>query len=495
MPDRDAKGSLILPRPISVGRAFRLPLDFSERRILLTGIDLVAVNSALILALGFRPHPAVDPMLVARHPYWFLILSGLWLITGHAFDVYEPRVAGRFEASVPQVIKAAAVAVLLYLVIPYITPPLPTSRWTLASFPCFLIAGLLLGRAIYSWALPMPLYERRALIIGAGWAGRAIAEALVTIDRVGYHLVGFVDDDPGKAGTLISVAAIPPADGDGPAGLPVLGSSQGIADLIAQHRVSTLILAIPGEVDADLLHILMGCVERGVEMVPMPVIYEQLTGRVPVERVGEKWYASIPVYPRVTGTLWQIAKRMMDIALASVGVACLLPLLPFVALAIRLDSPGPIFYVQERIGKGGSMFRAYKFRSMFCDAEKDGAVWAQEHDPRVTRVGRVLRAAHIDEFPQFLNVLRGEMSIVGPRPERPEFVEELVVKFPVYRLRHIAKPGMGGWGLVRQGYASSHEDALVRLQYDLYYIKHQSLGLDLLIILKTIMHAFALKGR
>ncbi|HKV44639.1 MAG TPA: hypothetical protein VJT32_08200, partial [bacterium] len=323
-----------------------MPLDFSERRILLTGIDLAAVNSALILALGFRPHPTVDPMLVTRHPYWFLILSGLWLVTGHAFDVYELRVAGRFAASAPGVIKAAVLAAVIYLVIPYITPPLPTSRWTLASFPCFLIAGLLLGRGIYSWAIPMPLYERRTLIIGAGWAGRAIAQALASIDRVGYHIVGFVDDDPRKAGTLMAVGGESPPDGGvGAAGLSVLGSSQAIADLIAAHHVSTLILAIPGEVDADLLHILMGCVERGVEMVPMPVIYEQLTGRVPVEHVGEKWYASIPVYPRVTSTLWQIAKRIMDIALATVGLACLLPLLPCIALAIVLDSPGPVFYV------------------------------------------------------------------------------------------------------------------------------------------------------
>jgi len=275
----------------------------------------------------------------------------------------------------------------------------------------------------------------------------------------------------------------------------VLGNRQQVTDLIARHRVSTLILAITHDVDSDLLQMLMDCAEKGVEIIPMPVVYEQLTGRVPVEHVGEKWYVAIPIHPQTTGTFWALTKRAMDIALSTAGLVCLAPLLPVIALAIVLDSPGPVFYLQERVGKGGTVFRAPKFRSMVPGAEQDGARWAQERDPRVTRVGRVLRATHLDEFPQFVNVLKGEMSIVGPRPERPEFVERLAAKIPIYRLRHVVKPGMGGWGLVRQGYAGSHEDALIRLQYDLYYVKHQSLPLDLLIILKTIMHAVTLKGR
>jgi lipopolysaccharide/colanic/teichoic acid biosynthesis glycosyltransferase len=164
-------------------------------------------------------------------------------------------------------------------------------------------------------------------------------------------------------------------------------------------------------------------------------------------------------------------------------------------VAIVLDSWGPVFYLQERVGKGGRIFRTYKFRSMAPDAEQEGAVWAQERDPRATRVGRILRATHLDEWPQFLNVLRGDMSVVGPRPERPEFVERFVEEIPIYRLRHTLKPGMAGWGLIRQGYAGTKEDVLVRLQYDLYYIKHQSLWLDLFIIVKTIVHALTLKGR
>jgi exopolysaccharide biosynthesis polyprenyl glycosylphosphotransferase len=191
----------------------------------------------------------------------------------------------------------------------------------------------------------------------------------------------------------------------------------------------------------------------------------------------------------------RLIKRTSDIILASLGILCWAPAFPFIALAIYLDSPGPIFYTQKRVGKGGRIFKAYKFRSMVPDAEKDKAVWAQENDPRVTRIGRFLRKTHIDEFPQFLNILKGEMSAVGPRAERPEFVDELVKEIPFYSMRHAVKPGMAGWGLVKQGYAASKEDARVKLEYDLYYIKHQSLWLDMVILFKTIVDTITFRGR
>jgi exopolysaccharide biosynthesis polyprenyl glycosylphosphotransferase len=276
---------------------------------------------------------------------------------------------------------------------------------------------------------------------------------------------------------------------------PVLGDRTALPTLIAQHRVSTLILAITREVDGNLLQILMDCLELGVEIVPMPVLYEQLTGRVPIEHVGENWYVAMPVSHPLTRPFNRAIKRAMDIALASIGLLVMAPLFPFIALAIYLDSPGPIFYTQERVGQGGRIFRIYKFRSMVPKAERGKAVWAQVDDPRVTRVGRFLRRTHLDEFPQLWNVLRGEMSVVGPRPERPEFVAELAREIPFYRVRHAIKPGMAGWALVRHGYVASKEEAMIRLQYDLYYIKHWSPWLDLVILLKTVMDTLAGRGR
>jgi exopolysaccharide biosynthesis polyprenyl glycosylphosphotransferase len=368
----------------------------------------------------------------------------------------------------------------------------------------FIVCGLvteLAWRNLYLTALRSERFQRRALVVGAGWAGQTIAQTVHEYGASAYQIVGFVDDDAAKLGKEVwglgnwKAAEQSPLHPSISASLLVLGDRHALRDLITHHGVSTLILAITHQVDGQLLPALFDCLELGVEIVPMPVLYEQLTGRVPVEHVGDSWYLAMPIQPPSAGSLYRLLKRLMDVVLAGAGLICLGLALPFIAAAIYLDSPGPIFYTQERVGKGGRLFRTYKLRSMVTDAEQGQAVWAQADDPRVTRVGRVLRKAHVDEFPQFLNILKGEMSAVGPRPERPEFVEELAEEIPFYRVRHAVKPGMAGWGLVKQGYGSSAEDAMLKLQYDLFYIKHQSPWLDMAILLKTIVHTITFRGR
>jgi exopolysaccharide biosynthesis polyprenyl glycosylphosphotransferase len=262
------------------------------------------------------------------------------------------------------------------------------------------------------------------------------------------------------------------------------------------NGVAEVILAITEDVDGELLQILMDCQEQGVAITPMTALYEELTGRVPVEHIGDAWYIALPLNHAATGGFYPLLKRVMDLGVATVGLILFGLLFPCIALSIVLDSPGPVFYTQERVGKGGRMYRVIKLRTMIHEAEKDGAAaWAEEGDPRVTRVGRLLRKMRLDELPQFINVLRGEMSVVGPRPERPEFVAQLETQLPFYRMRHAVKPGMAGWAMLYQDYAGSVEDALVRLQYDLYYIKHQSLFLDLTILLKALGTVLSFRGR
>jgi exopolysaccharide biosynthesis polyprenyl glycosylphosphotransferase len=227
----------------------------------------------------------------------------------------------------------------------------------------------------------------------------------------------------------------------------------------------------------------------------MPVLYEQITGRVPIQYIGDYWDSALPLDHPVAGGIYPILKRGLDILGAAIGLALYAPLLPFIALAIYIDSPGPIFYRQERVGKGGRTFRLIKLRTMVPDAEKQGAVFAGEDDPRVTRVGRFLRRTRLDEFPQLINILRGEMSAVGPRPERPEHLKELEKEIPFHRVRLAVRPGMAGWAQVNYGYVSSVEDARLRLEYDLYYIKHQSLWLDVVIILRMMAQMLMLRGR
>jgi exopolysaccharide biosynthesis polyprenyl glycosylphosphotransferase len=227
----------------------------------------------------------------------------------------------------------------------------------------------------------------------------------------------------------------------------------------------------------------------------MTSLYEEITGRVPLDHLDADWVIAAYLDQNRGRLPYLLFKRLLDIGLALVGLALLAVLLPFIALAIRLESPGPILYRQTRLGQGGRPFTLYKFRSMVADAEADGqARWATSDDNRVTKVGLWLRRSRLDEAPQLWNVLRGEMSLVGPRPERPEFIEELQHQIPFYRARLIVPPGLTGWAQVNYGYASTVADAALKLQWDLYYIRHRSAWLDLLILWRTIRVIVGFKG-
>jgi lipopolysaccharide/colanic/teichoic acid biosynthesis glycosyltransferase len=224
------------------------------------------------------------------------------------------------------------------------------------------------------------------------------------------------------------------------------------------------------------------------------VLYEQLTGRVPVEHAGRNLAVVLPINGG-PAHLHASVKRFADLSIASLGLVLTVLLLPLVWLAHRIESPGSVFYRQRRVGQGGRLFYLLKFRTMSPDAEPNGPRWAQVHDDRITRVGRILRRLHLDEAPQALNILRGDLSFMGPRPERPEFVMQLERQIPFYRARHAVRPGVTGWAQVNYDYGASVEDALTKLQYDLYYIKHQSLWLDLLILAKTLGLILTMRGR
>ncbi|MDI7274348.1 MAG: sugar transferase [Anaerolineae bacterium] len=488
-----------------------LPLRLNERRVILFLGDLLALIASGLVALGvwagLAPGLSFDGALVARAAPWLAGLIAGWLALWAANGGYDPRLAAQRRPTRLRLATTALAFGVIYLALFFVLsiplqalPLTPGALWRvqpLRLLPAlFVVLAFLTGlawRTAYSRLLTGARFRRRVLIIGAGQSGRTIARVLRQHGDGVYEIVGFVDDDRSKLRRTVPVGGrVTPRER---AELQVLGDRHALKDLIRQHCVSTLVLAITHELNGELLPLLLDCLELGVEIAPMAVLYEELTGRVPVEHVGGSWYVAMPIQPPAAGSLFPVVRRLWDIGLAGLGLTLLGLALPVIALAIYLDSPGPIFYTQERVGKGGRIFRAYKFRSMVPDAERVGPAWAQENDGRVTRVGAILRKAHIDEFPQFLNILKGDMSAVGPRPERPEFVEELAREIPFYRIRHAVKPGMAGWALVHQGYAASKEEALLKLQYDLYYIKHQSLWLDLVILMRTIVDTVTLKGR
>jgi exopolysaccharide biosynthesis polyprenyl glycosylphosphotransferase len=500
-PDAGTRVPPAAPTP-RTSRLFGLPLRPAERRLVLFLGDVLVLFGAGIAALAIwawlRPDIGLNLEFIGGQWAWLLGLSAAWLVLCGVAGAYNLRVAANPRLISRRLLLAALVFVVMYLALFFVVsvPPALLQSHALGSrqllrlvpivFAALAVVADLVWRSFYALVLTREYFQRRVIVVGAGWAGRTIAQAIHEGGEGTYEIVGFVDDSPKKLGIV--------SDDTGH-GHPVLGDRYALKDLISQHEVNTLILAVTHQVQGELLAALLDCLELGVEIVPMPILYEQLTGRVPVEHVGDNWYVAMPIEHPGAGSLYPLIKRLEDVVLASVGLLCLGLALPIIAIAIRLDSPGPVFYTQERVGKGGRLFRAYKFRSMGLDAERGQAAWAAENDPRVTRVGRILRKAHVDEFPQFLNILRGEMSAVGPRPERPEFVQELAEEIPFYRIRHAAKPGMAGWALTKQGYAASKEDALVKLQYDLYYVKHQSLLLDALILARTVVDALTLGGR
>jgi exopolysaccharide biosynthesis polyprenyl glycosylphosphotransferase len=279
--------------------------------------------------------------------------------------------------------------------------------------------------------------------------------------------------------------------------VPVIGARHDLVRLVQERGIQEVILAMPHnqQIHGDLFQAVMDCYELGAEVIPMPHLYERLTGRMPVEHVGQQVYVLLPLNHSVAKSLYTLVKQAIDVGGALVGLVGLALAFPLIALAIWLDSPGPVFYRQTRVGKGGQPFQMTKLRTMVQGAESPGEpVWAQENDERVTRFGRFARRTRLDEVPQLWNVLKGEMSLVGPRPERPEFVKDLQEQIPFYRSRHAVRPGLTGWAQINYEYGNSVADSLTKLQYDLYYIKHRSLHLDLVILARTVGTVLSFSG-
>jgi exopolysaccharide biosynthesis polyprenyl glycosylphosphotransferase len=325
--------------------------------------------------------------------------------------------------------------------------------------------------------------RRRVLLIGAGKAGQALAELYQSSGAQSFNLIGYIDDDEEKVEKTIC-------------GLRVLGSSERLLDLIDAYHVSDIVIAINGEIQGTTFQAILDAQENGIEVTRMPILYEEMTGRVPIHHLESDWIIrSFVDGLRVSG-FYELTKRLLDIFGGIVGVLIFAVTYPFLALAVLIDSGLPIFYSQPRLGRGGLIFSIYKYRTMRQDAEADGeARLALANDPRVTRVGNFLRKVRLDELPQFWNVLRGEMSLVGPRAERPELVAEFQKQIPFYRARLLVKPGLSGWAQINYGYVASVTETAVKLEYDLYYIKHRTFGMDFQIILRTIGTVFRRTGR
>lgn len=463
--------------------------------MLLVTVDLILVNLTTFLALwvwSVRGNIRLDRTFILDQIELFLFLSALWLFFAYLNGLYDPTKITRLDSATFALLRTVALVIIAYLAIYFFATPaeLPRGVVLYQSAIGFMLIGL--WRTLYVLLIQRFGFARKVIIVGAGWAGQTIADAIRQYANAHYQIVGFIDDDPAKAGremapTLESSASVP---------LRILGTSSDLVRIVKGQGVPEVILAITHDVSTPVFHALLECKEQGVQITLMPVLYEQFAGRVPIEHIGDNWNVALPLDSAEAGGFYPIAKRILDITGALIGLTLLLPLFPIIAVAIYVDSPGPIFYAHDRVGKGGKVFKIFKLRTMVPNAEPDGRPQpAQLNDPRVTRVGKLLRKTRLDEMPQLINVLKGEMSAVGPRPERPEHLLQFDQAIPFHRLRNAVKPGMAGWAVVNYDYIDNVEDAKVRLQYDLYYIKHQSIWLDLVILLRALGSVLALRGR
>ncbi|MCG3137227.1 MAG: hypothetical protein HJJLKODD_01070 [Phycisphaerae bacterium] len=330
--------------------------------------------------------------------------------------------------------------------------------------------GVAMGLRMLTYHLSTNL-RWRVLLVGCGDSIHRICQAMRESEAgQQYELVGYVTNTP-----LDSPAAA--------LSIPSLGKVGDLLPLCQSYAVHEVVIGVEEKSTPDVAQRLMACLRLGCRVTNQPTFHERVFGEVPVDHIGTDWFmfADLDGHRAERTTL----KRWLDFIFALLGLICSAPLWLLIALAVRLDGRGPIFYSQWRVGCHGRLFRLTKFRTMRVDAEINGHTWSTPGDPRVTRIGRLLRRTHLDELPQLWSILIGEMSVVGPRPERPEFVEELVKQIPYYDERHLVKPGLTGWAQINYRYGSSVKDAKKKLFLDLYYIKHMSLELDLIIIFRT----------
>lgn len=363
-------------------------------------------------------------------------------------------------------------ATLLLALLYFWVPKLMIGRGILL-FTTFLIVLLIGGWRLLAGWLTGRKPRERLLLVGTGPQAVALARELFERrNELGVEIVGFIDPDPERIGTPL----INPG---------VIGAIADIPAIAAAHQVSRVVVSVEdarGKLPMDKL---LKMKLSGVQFDHLASVYEEYTGKIAIENLRPSWFVFSKGFKK---TEWVLAaKRLGDVVVTVIGLVIGAPIMLLVAAAVKLTSPGPVFYHQARVGQNGRVFVVHKFRSMREDAEEGtGAVWATEGDSRITPVGRFLRKTRLDETPQLWNVLVGEMSLVGPRPERPEFVEGLTQQIPFYGERHIVKPGVTGWAQVRYRYGASVEDSLQKLQYDLFYVKNLTLSLDVMILFSTV---------
>ena len=453
----------------------------SERKLLLRGVDAFMVLFGLeVLGLLFD---GAYLEISWENSVAILILLFYFSVFGTVFEMYDLKKASQLDATFKTLVFTVSTTVLFYFLTPFFTPFLPEKRLQIVYFFLTIVVAIFIWRIAYVKLMASPRFYKKVILVGEVAFLDDFVKALLQSDP-NYKIIGFISCE--FSGVSLDKA---------------LGIkeylSQDLVQVVERDNISEVVVAnynsgmISASIYSDLLLLLQG----GYVIREYTQVYEEITHRVPFQFIGKDFYTYFPFSRSNQNTLYLFFNRVFDVLFSIVGLFLGSLMLPFILIGNFIGNRGPLIYSQQRVGKDGSVFNIIKLRTMIVNAEEAEARWAQENDVRITKFGRFLRGSRIDEIPQFLNIIKGDMSVIGPRPERPYFVNKLAQTIPFYETRHIVKPGLTGWAQVKSRYGASVDDSIVKLQYDLYYIKRRSFFLDLNIMVKTLSTVLFYRGQ
>jgi sugar transferase (PEP-CTERM system associated) len=446
----------------------------SARGLTLFGFETLLISASILVAA--EVHGVLPSALGAL---WKIVLAtALCELCFYYNDLYDLNLVHSPNELLVRMLQGGGAAAFALAFVSLTMPSLIIGQGIFVTSLLLLLIAVPIWRTAFEGLTRDPHLGERVLIVGSGRAARIVADQIRGQHEFSYHVVGMLEEP--------AAATADPLD------LPVLGSLADLPRVIAQHDIHRVVVSLADRRGTFPSRDLLQAKLSGVRIEDAATTYERLTGKILTEGLKPSWLIFSDGFcpSRTTRAI----KRVVDVMLAGVGLVLAAPLMLVTALLVSIESPGPVLYRQERVGENGRIFTLFKFRSMRADAEDGTPIWAKERDERVTRVGRLIRLTRFDELPQLWNVLRGDMSFVGPRPERPYFVEQLAAVNPFYMERHAVKPGATGWAQVKYRYGASIEDAMEKLRYDLYYVKHMSIVFDLTIVIDTVKVILSGKG-
>ncbi|MFT7250828.1 MAG: exopolysaccharide biosynthesis polyprenyl glycosylphosphotransferase [Flavobacterium sp.] len=456
----------------------KIHFEISERKILLRIIDVVFVLISLY-TLG-KVFSFSYFFIDFSNFYWTIVLALYINFFGTIFELYNLQVASNQYEMVKSIILTTSSTVLFYLLTPIFTPTLPENRTQIIYFYLAILVALLIWRFLYLKLFASNRFIKRVLFVCDSKSLDKKVNDLIKVNPH-YQVMGFVTSyEEIENNSTFSKISIDELEG-----------------FIYKNTLTEIVIAFKkkDEISVELYEKLLNLLEEGVIIREYDMVYEDSTNRLPVTYLSKDFYKYFPFSRSNQNKFYLTATRFFDVIFSLIGISIGLSILPIILVLNLIWNRGSLFYTQERVGKNNKPFTIYKLRTMVKDAEKNGAVFATSNDTRITPLGKFLRKSRLDEVPQFINVLKGEMSTIGPRPERPIFVNQIAKKLPFYQTRHVINPGLTGWAQVNHSYTDTIDDALIKLQYDLFYIKHRSIFLDINILIKTIGTVLFYKGR